>query len=181
MNPIESGTGRKFLNTACHDSTELDIPDNRFLIQISPPIHSDGTTDMTRILITTCLLVAMLCVANTGCLLNHSNHTVVRQQEPLRSVTFETEQARQVFEASAEAALEDDSNESRASFGVPFLVGFEKSKTIAPNAIRNDVATKFDINNDGHISEYEASLQKVNSVNKREALEALHLKYSKNF
>jgi len=131
---------------------------------------------MTRTRIVTSSLFALICLPQLGCLLNHSNHTVVRQQEPLRSVTFETEHARQVFEASADEALEDDANESHASFGVPFLVGFEKSKTVAPNAIRNDVATKFDINGDGHISEYEASLQTVNSAKKREAMEAPHRK-----
>ncbi len=104
--------------------------------------------------------LALLCLTQVGCLLNHSNHTVVRQEEPLRGVTFETENARQVFEATAEAALEDDSNQSHASFGVPFIVGLEKSKSIAPNAIRNDVATRFDINGDGHISEYEATLRR---------------------
>lgn len=104
-------------------------------------------------------IFAILLLPQTGCLLNHSNHTVVRQQEPLRGITFETENARKVFEASTDAAMDNDSNKSHASFGVPFLVGLEKSKSVAPNAIRNDVATRFDINGDGHISEYEAGLQ----------------------
>ena len=64
-----------------------------------------------------------------------------------------------MFEASAQAALADETNESHASLGIPFIVGLEKSQKVAPNAIRNDVATRFDINGDRHISDDEASLQ----------------------
>ncbi|MEM7785562.1 MAG: hypothetical protein AAF623_19600 [Planctomycetota bacterium] len=109
-----------------------------------------------RILATTFCLIAMF---QTGCLLNHSNHTVVRQNEPLRRITFESEQSRAVFEQSVSQALKDRSNRSSASFSIPFLVGLEKTKSIATNAIRNDVMAMFDIDGDAHISDYEASLQ----------------------
>ncbi len=94
----------------------------------------------------------------SGCLLSHSNHSIVRQTEPLKQVVFETERARATFESQVERRLE--SNKSSASFGIPFIVGLEKTVTTAENAIRNDVATLLDINGDRVISEYETSLQR---------------------
>ena len=105
------------------------------------------------------VLLGLFCAVHCGCLLNHSNHVVLRQNEPLNSLTFQSDHARNVFESRVEQSLEDDSRKSSASFGVPFLVGLERSTTIAENAIRNDLAALFDINGDQHISDYEASLR----------------------
>ena len=112
----------------------------------------------TAIFSTLCL--AIFAIIQTGCLLTHSHHTVVRQGEPLRPLTFESAEARETFEAVAEDSAENNSDESRSSFGIPFIVGLEKSSKTSSTAIRNDVATRFDINSDQHISDYEASLQR---------------------
>ena len=106
------------------------------------------------------MLVCGFCLMQCGCLISHSNHQVVRQGEPLRQLTFESESARSAFEATAEHALDHDANESSAAFGIPFLIGLQHSRQTAPNAIRNDVATRLDLNGDQHISEYEASLHR---------------------
>lgn len=104
------------------------------------------------------LAVAFLVTSQTGCLLMHSNHTVLRQYEPLRQPTFESEETRNAFEQYVSSEFENESNISSASFAVPFIVSLSRSKTVSENAIRNDIAARFDINRDNHISDYEASL-----------------------
>ena len=101
----------------------------------------------------------LVLVTQNGCLLNHSQHTILRHDEPLRPVTFESESARSTFEKCVSSECKDDCRKASASFAIPFLVGLERSQTISETAIRNDVGAKFDINGDGHISDYEASLQ----------------------
>lgn len=115
---------------------------------------------MPRAALVLLLLTCLFCATQSGCLLNHTHHTVIRQGEPLRQITFESENARSIFEASAECALADDSDESSSSFGIPFILGLSKSQKTSRTAIRNDVATRFDINGDKHISDYEVSLPK---------------------
>ncbi len=85
---------------------------------------------------------------------------VLRQDEPLRQLTFESESSRNAYESQAQLALDDESNVSRASFGIPFIVGMQQSKKISKAGIRNDVAKQLDINGDDHISNYEISLMK---------------------
>lgn len=104
------------------------------------------------------LLLALVCAMQSGCLLTHSIHSVVRQDEPLRPLMFESERAKKLFEGNVKDAASDDSNEGNASFAIPFIVGLEKSTKLSGNAIRNDVATRMDLNGDRHISDYEASL-----------------------
>ena len=106
------------------------------------------------------IAIALLCCIQTGCLLSHSNHVVLRQDEPLQQLTFESETARNAYEASVQQSLNDESNTSHASFGIPFIVGLQQSKKLSDSATRNDVATQFDISGDSHISDYEASLKK---------------------
>lgn len=91
----------------------------------------------------------------TGCLLSHSNHSVIRQDEPLLQLAFESEKARSVFESHVERRQTED--EAHASLAIPFIVGLEKSVSTSENAIRNDVATMMDINGDRLISEQEVS------------------------
>jgi hypothetical protein len=106
------------------------------------------------------IVIALSCMIQTGCLLSHSNHVVLRQDEPLQQLTFESEQARNIYEAKVENSLNDESNTSQASFGIPFIVGLEQSKKVSESGVRNDVATQFDISGDRHISDYEASLKR---------------------
>lgn len=108
------------------------------------------------------LLVAafgLICVSQIGCLLSHSNHVVVRQEEALQPVTFESEEARNLFESIVKNAIKEDSELGNASFAIPFIVGLEKSTKLSKSAIRNDVATRVDLNGDRLITEYEVSLR----------------------
>ena len=102
--------------------------------------------------------ITFLLLFQTGCLLVHSNHTVLRQNEPLHQPTFESEETRNAFEQYVNSEFENESNISSASFAIPFIVSLSRSKTVSENAIRNDIAARFDINRDNHISDHEASL-----------------------
>ena len=106
------------------------------------------------------IAIGLSCCIQTGCLLSHSNHVVLRQEEPLQQLTFESEKARNTYESNVQKALNDESNTSHASFGIPFIVGLQQSKKLSESATRNDVATHFDLNGDRLISDYEASLKK---------------------
>lgn len=103
--------------------------------------------------------LSLLILFQSGCLLNYSNDVVLRQDEPLRGLSFESEYAMHVFDQSVRRAQKTDSRKSTSSFNVPFIVGLSGSKTLSETAVRNDMGTLFDINQDGHITEYEVSLQ----------------------
>ena len=104
------------------------------------------------------LLLAICLLTLPGCLLNHSRHTVVRQNEPLRSVAFESEQARIAFEEIVKEKSED--SESDAQLAIPFLLGLDWSNRLSASAVRNDAIAQLDINRDGIISDYETSLKR---------------------
>ena len=110
-------------------------------------------------LFTAGLMIAVCLSCGTGCLMNVSKLEVLRQDEPVRALTFESEHARNVFESHVSHAQDDDGFESNVSFGIPFIIGVETTEVVSPSAIRNDVATRFDLNSDNHISDYEASLR----------------------
>lgn len=93
----------------------------------------------------------------SGCLLTHSNHTVIRQGEPLQPVAFETDKARHDFELHVEREIRESSGGAHSSFAIPFIVGLEKSTKKSENAIRNDTRVRYDTNGDGFISEFEVS------------------------
>lgn len=80
---------------------------------------------------------------------------VIRQGEPLSPVGFESDFSKKSFESYVDSKLSDDANKSSASFGIPFLVGFEKSKTMSESAIRNDALARFDSDKNGIINDYE--------------------------
>jgi hypothetical protein len=110
-------------------------------------------------------LCAIACAATTGCLLSHSNHSVIRQDEPLSPLVFETENARNMFESHVSERQSKD--EATTSFAIPFLVGLEKSVNTAENAIRNDVANLIDTNGDRIISEHEVNFhRRANKVDR---------------
>lgn len=103
------------------------------------------------------LLGAILVAPLSGCLLSHSNHSVIRQDEPLLQLAFESEKARSVFESKVQKRKQED--EAHASFAIPFIVGLKKSVSTSENAIRNDMATMMDINGDRFLSEREVSFE----------------------
>lgn len=104
-------------------------------------------------------LTAFSAVLVSGCLVNHSHHQVIRKSEPLQHVTFQSEETRNAFEQCVQDAIDNDSNYAHSSFGVPFLLGLQRTQKTAENAVRNDTIAKFDVNGDLYISDYEISLR----------------------
>jgi len=95
----------------------------------------------------------------SGCLLSHSNHSVVRQAEPLQPFSFQSQQARQRYESQVEHSIEQGLDDSHSSLAVPFLLGLERSRKLSQSAVRNDVAVRLDVNGDGVISDQETSVR----------------------
>ncbi len=93
----------------------------------------------------------------SGCLFNHSNHTVIRQNEALRPVQFQTSAAHSAFESYVQARINDEGNETRQALMVPFIVALERSQEVSESAIRNDAIARFDLNQDGFVSDIEVA------------------------
>ncbi len=110
-------------------------------------------------------LMALVLVCCSGCLLNHSHHVVLRQDEPLYAAYFESEDGRHIYENFVRNQISNKSKQSESSFGIPFIIGAERSYRLAENAIRNDAAIRFDQNSDGLISDVEASAFQKSSSN----------------
>ena len=101
-------------------------------------------------------VVLVVLALNSGCLINHSHRTILRQTEPLYPVAFESAESKQIYEEFVEGWIEQEEEKSKSSLAIPFLIGTEHCKVTAENAVRNDVAARFDANGDGLISLQEA-------------------------
>lgn len=104
---------------------------------------------------------SVLSVTQTGCLISHSRHTVVRQGEPLQPVAFQSQQAKIAFEHRVQQKLEAKNNQSSSSLAVPFLLGLENSRRLSETAVRNDTAVFLDANADGIIDDTEVALPTI--------------------
>ena len=102
-------------------------------------------------------LVALFCLFDAGCLVSGSRQRVIRQNEPLASVQFESQAAQQAFLSRALDDGERKSLSSSSSFGIPFLVGYSQQTVMSPNAFYNDCVARCDANHDGVITESEAA------------------------
>jgi len=91
-------------------------------------------------------------------LLNHSNHVVLRQGEALQPMAFESDEAREIYENFVCGWQDNDNNQTKSSFGIPFIIGTQRSRKLAENAVRNDASIRFDRNLDGIISDQEAAV-----------------------
>ena len=108
--------------------------------------------------IAVCAVVAVVVVVNSGCLVNHSHRTIVRQTEPLYAVSFDSPQSKEVYEDFVDSWMEREEDLSKSSFAIPFLIGTEHSKVTSENAVRNDIALRFDADGDGLITQQEANV-----------------------
>ena len=105
-----------------------------------------------------CVLVGLALVATSGgCLISHSKHRVVRQDEIRQHVTYESQYAQQTFLQRATDDAARERNGSEHSFAVPFLIGLSYTSELSENAYYNDQLMTCDANSDGVISNAEAS------------------------
>ena len=134
----------------------IDAVDKDLVFKSLQKNPASGDTMFQR----TMIVVVSVCVLMmSGCLVNHSNHRVVRQSEALQPFSFQSETARENFESQVEHAVERGANDSHSSFAIPFLVGLERSRKLSDAAVRNDVGNRLDTNGDGVISDYETSVR----------------------
>jgi hypothetical protein len=102
------------------------------------------------------LVAAVVLGLCPGCLLTHHSVNVLRQDEPRRTVQFESDLARQAFGARA---YDDKAREaqSKAKFvAIPFLLWYSRTDVKSENAYYNDQVAACDANADGLITLDEA-------------------------
>jgi hypothetical protein len=102
--------------------------------------------------------VAILAV-NSGCLFMQHTTRVTRKNEKPRAITFESPQAKGIFNAKlAEAKNEVKSNTTNPRFvAIPFLLFYSCTDTVSDNGIYNDQVALCDLNGDGVITLDEAT------------------------
>ncbi len=103
------------------------------------------------------VMAVVLLVFESGCLIVHNSTRVVRDNEPLRSVRFESEQARAAFEAGVNEMKAHKKKLQSVDLAVPFLCLVSRTSELSDNAVYNDEIVVCDANGDGYITEQEAS------------------------
>ena len=117
------------------------------------------------------LAVALL-VFGSGCLIMHQSTRVIRENEPLRPMRFESEQARSVFEASVNELKAHKKGPEAQVFAIPFLCFFSRTTMLSDNALYNDQAVLCDANGDSLITEQEANAYRAQVTEKIAAARA---------
>lgn len=109
--------------------------------------------------------VSMVCCAvaiasSSGCLFTRHTTTVVRKNEKPRAVTFESPQAKNIFDGKlVEARTNLNANFSNPRvIAVPFLLWYSSSEVVSDNGIRNDQLAVCDANGDNVITLDEATI-----------------------
>ena len=98
----------------------------------------------------------MLLGFGPGCLLVSHSTQVVRENEKLRPVRFESEQAKIAFEASVHQMQAIKESSDPQLLAIPFLFWVSSTRELSDNAIYNDQAALCDLNGDGLITLQEA-------------------------
>jgi hypothetical protein len=103
---------------------------------------------------------AAVVVFSSGCLFTRHTTTVVRKNEKPRAVTFESPQAKNIFDGKlVEARTNLNANFSNPRVvAVPFLLWYSSSEVVSDNGIRNDQLAICDANGDNVIALDEATI-----------------------
>ncbi len=102
------------------------------------------------------LLAAAALVSCSGCLITHHSTNVIRRHEARQPVHFESDLARQAFNARLEAQKEREQNKRATVLAIPFLLWYSRVDAKSENALFNDEAAVCDADADGRISYAEA-------------------------
>lgn len=112
---------------------------------------------MGRHLLLTCSLGVLL-LSSSGCLFVRHATRVVRQDEKPRSVQFESESARNLFEAGlADVKAHPDTGANPQIVAVPLLFWYSSTDQLSDAAIYNDQVLACDRNGDSFITLQEAT------------------------
>ena len=101
------------------------------------------------------LLALTLLCPFAGCLFTHASERVLRPEEQLYEVSFQTPLAEEMF-MTCVAHPDADSGKSGSFVGIPFLLAWARSERLSKNAIHNDQIVLCDTNGDGLITDLEA-------------------------
>ncbi len=102
------------------------------------------------------LLVVTLLTPATGCLFTHASERVIRQDEQLYEVGYQSALAEETFQACVSHPDAKDSGKSGSFVGIPFLLAWARSERLSENAVHNDQIILCDTNGDGIITDLEA-------------------------
>ena len=102
-------------------------------------------------------LCAMLLSCTPGCLFVRQSTHVVREKEPIRSVQFESQQAKTLFEGGAHQMQAMKEHPAPEVLAIPFVCLYSRATELSDNAIYNDQAGICDANGDGFITFQEAA------------------------
>ena len=102
------------------------------------------------------LLGAAFLCPFSGCLFVNHSTKVVRDKEPMQRVAFESEQARQYFQAAVHDLQSHKKSYNFQVSAMPVLWWRSSANELSDNAIYNDQISVCDTNGDGVISAQEA-------------------------
>ncbi|MDA7978661.1 MAG: hypothetical protein MPJ50_07820 [Pirellulales bacterium] len=102
------------------------------------------------------LLALALLIPSSGCLLTHASERVIRADEQLYEVGFQSPLAEETFLACVAHPDASEAGKSDSFLGIPFLLALARSERLSNNAIHNDQIILCDTNGDGLITNLEA-------------------------
>jgi hypothetical protein len=108
---------------------------------------------VTRLMAAACAAVVLVFVP--GCVTLFSKTEVVREGEARRPVTFESQQAAETFHT---ALKKQHPSLGSAYLGVPFVTLYSRDRVLSETARFNDAVARCDTNQDGVITEVEATV-----------------------
>jgi hypothetical protein len=106
-------------------------------------------------------LCGILLSCTPGCLFVRQSTQVVREKEPIRSVQFESQQAKTLFEGGARQMQANKERSTPEVLAIPFLCLYAHSTELSDNAIYNDQAGICDANGDSFITFQEAAIYRA--------------------
>lgn len=101
---------------------------------------------------------AVLGVTIPGCLFVRHSTNVVRQDEQRRPVQFESESAKNIFQAGVVKMSDHKEGSNPHVVAIPFLCWYSRVDVPSDNAVYNDQVAACDSNGDGLIATSEAQL-----------------------
>ena len=123
---------------------------------------------------------AILLVFESGCLVVHTSTRVLRENEAMRLVRFESEQARSVFESGVREMQAHKKNYHSDALAIPFLCLFARTTELLDNAVNNDQVTLCDADGDNVVTEQEAFAYRARVAEKARTDEATARKPDKS-
>ena len=94
----------------------------------------------------------------SGCLVMGSKHEVLRKDETVKKIEFESEEAGILFHKVRRQATAHGGQEEHDCIVIPFIIAHNTHRKLSDNARYNDEISKCDANGDGHITLIEAKI-----------------------